>query len=150
MSALEGLPHNRSIPDATVIPVLQYADVRAAARWLCVAFGFRERLRIGSHRVQLSIGSGAIVVAEAPGATVHGMGGGHSIMVRVANADRHCERARRAGAEVVREPEDHPYGERQYSAVDVGGHSWTFTQTIADSDPTTWGGELLSDESPTS
>ena len=96
--------------------------------------------------MQLSVGSGAIVVAETPGVITHGMGGGHSIMVRVASADRHCERARRAGAEIMRIPEDHPYGERQYSAVDPGGHSWTFTQTIADSDPAVWGGELLRDE----
>jgi len=144
------LPRNRSIPDSTVIPVLEYADVRAAAKWLCEAFGFRERLRIGDHRVQLMFGSGAVVVAEAGGAVTHGLGGGHSVMVRVMSADRHCERARRAGAEITREPESHPFGERQYSAVDPGGHAWTFTETIADSDPASWGGELLSDESPTS
>jgi uncharacterized glyoxalase superfamily protein PhnB len=146
----EPLPRNRSIPAAAVIPVLQYQDVREAAKWLCKAFGFRERLRIGSHRVQLTFGSGAVVVAESEGAVAHGLGGGHSILVRVANADDHCAKARRAGAQIVREPENHPYGERQYSAVDPGGHAWTFTQTIADSDPASWGGELLRDDSATS
>lgn len=34
---------NRSIPNAAVIPVLTYPDVREAVDWLCVAFGFRER-----------------------------------------------------------------------------------------------------------
>jgi uncharacterized glyoxalase superfamily protein PhnB len=46
------LPTNRSIPSATVIPVLAYADAREAAQWLCRSFGFAERLRIGNHRVQ--------------------------------------------------------------------------------------------------
>ena len=44
---------NRSVPSADVIPVLAYPDVPVAAEWLCRAFGFRERLRIGDHRAQL-------------------------------------------------------------------------------------------------
>ena len=43
---------NRSIPDAAVIPELGYPDVPAAARWLCDAFGFAERLR-ATHCVPL-------------------------------------------------------------------------------------------------
>ena len=54
--------NNRSIPPSTVIPELAYADVREAAAWLCQAFGFVERLRIGDHRAQLTFGDGAIVV----------------------------------------------------------------------------------------
>ncbi len=49
---------NRSIPHATVIPVLAYPDVNHAAAWLCDAFGFSVRLRIGDHRVQLNVGDG--------------------------------------------------------------------------------------------
>jgi uncharacterized glyoxalase superfamily protein PhnB len=41
----------------------------------------------------------------------------------------------------VREPADHPYGERQYNVEDLAGHVWTFTQSIADADPRDWGGE---------
>jgi hypothetical protein len=55
---------NRSMPPGSVIPELGYADVPAAARWLCTAFGFRERLRIGSHRIQLLVGDGSVVVVE--------------------------------------------------------------------------------------
>jgi uncharacterized glyoxalase superfamily protein PhnB len=48
------MKRNRSVPAATVIPVLTYPDVRAAVDWLCAAFGFAERLRIGEdHRSQL-------------------------------------------------------------------------------------------------
>jgi len=42
---------NRSMPRATVIPELGYADVTEAAAWLCRAFGFSVRLRIGNHRI---------------------------------------------------------------------------------------------------
>ena len=47
---------NRSVPRAVVIPVLTYNDVAEASEWLCRAFGFKERLRIGDHRVQLVFG----------------------------------------------------------------------------------------------
>jgi len=47
---------NRSVPDATVVPVLIYPDVRAAVAWLTEAFGFVERVRIGeNHRAQLRL-----------------------------------------------------------------------------------------------
>jgi uncharacterized glyoxalase superfamily protein PhnB len=128
---------NRSIPEASVIPELAYPDVGAAAAWICEAFGFAERLRIGNHRVQLVFGDGALVVIEGEA------GGGHVVLVRVEDVDSHHERAVRAGAIIVREPEDHPYGERQYTAEDPGGHVWTFSQSIADVDPADWGGALL-------
>lgn len=133
------LPANRSIPAVTVIPVLPYEDVRAAAAWLCRAFGFVERLRIGGHRIQLAVGDGAVVAAE-------GRGGPASVMVRVADARAHHQRAAAAGAKVLGPPADFPYGERQYTAEDPAGHRWTFTQSLADVDPAEWGGELFAGE----
>ena len=58
---------NRSIPRVTVIPVLAYPDVNEAAEWLCNAFGFSVCLRIGSHRVQLNVRDGAVIVREMRG-----------------------------------------------------------------------------------
>ncbi|WP_420243130.1 VOC family protein [Roseiterribacter gracilis] len=132
------MPHNRSMPDATVIPVLSYPDVATAVLFLTRAFGFTERLRIGDHRAQLQFAGGAIVVAQGDFG-----GGGNSVMVRIANADAHCAHAERHGARIVQRPADMPYGERQYTATDPAGHVWTFSQTIADSDPSAWGGILL-------
>ena len=126
------------MPGATVIPELPYDDVLAAAAWLVGAFGFTERLRIGRHRVQLAYGDGAVIAIRADGTAAP-----HSILVRVGDVDAHCEVARRAGATILAEPADYPYGERQYSAVDVGGHRWTFSQSIMDVDPANWGGEIV-------
>jgi len=64
------------------------------------------------------------------------------VLMRVADADRHHEQAKRSGAKILHPPTDHPYGERQYSAEDIGGHVWTFSQSIADVDPASWGGTL--------
>jgi uncharacterized glyoxalase superfamily protein PhnB len=115
-----------------VIPELAYADVAEAAEWLCAAFGFRERLRIGNHRAQLVYGDGALVVIEGAGTS--------TVLVRVEDADAHCEQAERHGARILSPPADFPYGERQYNAEDIGGHRWTFSQSIADVDPASWGG----------
>lgn len=139
------MARNRSIPDAAVIPVLHYADAPAAAAWLCRAFGFTERLRIASHRIQLLVPGGGAVVA-ADGGPANGLvagAAGQSVMVRVADVDAHCAQAGAAGAELLSKPTSQPYGERQYSARDAGGHVWTFTQTIADVDPADWGGNWL-------
>ena len=38
------------------------------------------------------------------------------------------------------EPTDFEYGERQYTAEDLAGHQWTFTETLNDVDPKEWGG----------
>ena len=53
-------------------------------------------------------------------------------MIRVDDADAHCRHARERGATIVAEPQDYPYGERQYTAEDLGGHRWCFSQSIAD------------------
>ena len=139
MPGKRGMVANRSMPQSTVIPELLYPDIAKAVDWLCDAFGFTERLRIGDHRAQLNVGDGSIVVAA-------GLGGkgpsqaNHSVMVRVADVYRHFERAKRRGAKILRIPADYPYGERQYTVEDLGGHQWTFSQSIADVDTESWGG----------
>jgi uncharacterized glyoxalase superfamily protein PhnB len=132
---------NRSMPPGVVIPELAYPDVRAAVDWLCRSFGFVERLRIGNHRAQLAFGEGSMIVT---GPSNHNPADfAHAVMVRVANVDAHYEQARQAGVRILNPPTDYPYGERQYTAEDLGGHRWTFSQTIADVDPASWGGVLI-------
>jgi uncharacterized glyoxalase superfamily protein PhnB len=132
---------NRSIQHATVIPVLAYPDVNHAADWLCAAFGFRVRLRIGTHRVQLHAGEGALTLRELRENEAEGaLGLGHSVTIRVEDVDGHCKRAKDAGARITLEPVTQPYGERQYNVEDLAGHSWTFSQSVADVDPREWGG----------
>jgi uncharacterized glyoxalase superfamily protein PhnB len=139
------LAPNRSIQDVMVIPVLHYQDVAVAAQWLCEAFGYSERLRIGDHRIQLNIagGAGAVVVAQRPQPAPACPHPCHSIMVRVTDIDQHYKRAMASKARSLSPPTNYPFGERQYSVADPGGHIWTFSQTMADIDPATWGGTLL-------
>src|SRR5829696_5657801 len=100
--------NNRSLPSATVIPVLVYPDVRAAVAWLTKAFGFAERVRIGEdHRSQLRIGAdGAVIVADVRGEQQPPLAEvvTHLIKVRVPDVDASFERARGCGARVLQEP----------------------------------------------
>jgi predicted enzyme related to lactoylglutathione lyase len=129
---------NRTMPACTVIPELLYEDVIEAIEWLCAAFGFVERWRAGEHRAQLAFGDCAIAITEPRTSSV--LPGRQSVMVRVADARAHHERARDHGARITQPLQDFPYGERQYSAEDLGGHRWTFSQSIADVAPEEWGG----------
>src|ERR671912_210338 len=135
---------NRSLPGATVIPVLVYPDVRAAVAWLGDAFGLQERVRIGDdHRAQRRVGAGgAMIVADVRGAQRPPQEGvvTHWLKVRVPDVDAQLERARRQGARVLQEPTEYEYGERECTVADLAGHRWQFTQTIRDVAPEEWGG----------
>jgi uncharacterized glyoxalase superfamily protein PhnB len=134
---------NRSIPPAPVIPVLVYPDVREAVDWLGAAFGFVEHVQIGeAHRSQLGFGDGAVIVADVRNERRPPRRGEvtHMVMVRVDDANAHCEQARAKGAQILMEPTDFEYGERQYTAEDPAGHQWTFSETLADVAPEEWGG----------
>ena len=132
---------NLSMPSSVIIPELPYSDVREAVDWLCRTFGFAERLRIANHRAQLSFGEGSLVVTQRS----DGTNASFNVMVRINEIDRHYEHAKSSGAKIVSLPNDYPYGERQYTVEDPGGHRWTFSQTIADIDPKSWGGILFED-----
>jgi uncharacterized glyoxalase superfamily protein PhnB len=141
-----GMKANRSIPVPTVVPILTYPDVRAAVAWLAAAYGFEERVKIGEdHRAQLRLGSGALIVADVRNERHPARPDDvtHTVLVRVADARDHCERARANGAEIRLEPTDWEYGERQYEAVDPYGHHWTFSETLIDRAPEEWGGEYV-------
>ena len=129
---------NRTMPDCAVIPELVYEDVTAAIDWLRDVFGLVERWRAGDHRAQLSFGRCTVAITEPR--TSRALAGQVSLVVRVPDATAHHERARARGATILSEPTDFSYGERQYTAEDLGGHHWTFSESIADVAPEDWGG----------
>jgi uncharacterized glyoxalase superfamily protein PhnB len=123
------------MPDSAIIPVLTYSDIDEAIAWLTDSFGFEERWRINNHRAQLSYGNGAIVVTE--GASKNSV----ALLVRVKNIDDHFAKSKSKDAKIIYGPIDQFYGERQYTTEDIGGHLWTFSQTIR-SDPRGMGSNI--------
>jgi uncharacterized glyoxalase superfamily protein PhnB len=61
------------------------------------------------------------------------------VIVRVENVDSHFEHAMRFGARILRPPADMPFGKRIYTAEDLVGHRWSFSQSIADVALEQWG-----------
>jgi uncharacterized glyoxalase superfamily protein PhnB len=125
----------------TIIPALFYAEPWGALEWLEKAFGFERSMVITDADGKLAhsemrFGDGLIYVGAewadytASPTTVSGKNT-QIIHVRLKDGvDAHCERARAAGAVIVREPQDQFYGDRSYSAMDPQGHVWTFGQMI--------------------
>jgi uncharacterized glyoxalase superfamily protein PhnB len=116
-----------------VCPALHYRDPDAALEWLGRAFGFEEKAVDHSddgriQHAELSLGDGLImfggVPADAPG--VDGAQPPVTIYAVVSDPDAHYDRAKAAGAEIVRELADQPYGSREYGARDLEGNAWSF------------------------
>ncbi len=122
-----------------VIPGMSYDDAPAAIEWLTSVFGFTRHLVVPGENgtiahSQLSLGNGMIMVGSSsnndgghPVKTPSEAGGNtRSVYVVVDEIDAHYEHAKAAGAEIVFEIEDQPYGGRLYSALDPEGHLWYF------------------------
>jgi uncharacterized glyoxalase superfamily protein PhnB len=133
---------NNSAPQR-IIPMLAYDDAPAAMDFLRDAFGFEEKFRmatpdgnIGHAEMTLS---GNIVML----ATTWKAGGlaspkdlpamPYQLFCQVEDVNAHFQRARDAGAVVMAEPEDQPYGFRVYRAMDLEGHRWLFASQIKSS-----------------
>jgi uncharacterized glyoxalase superfamily protein PhnB len=89
-----------------VVPMIAYADAPTAIDWLARVF------------VRGTATDGTISHAELD--TGHGV-------VMLDDVDSDCDRARKAGAQILSEPEDGPPA-RRYRAEDIEGHRWMFMQ----------------------
>jgi uncharacterized glyoxalase superfamily protein PhnB len=129
-----------TIGTATIIPSMMYQDAPAAIEWLCKAFGFEKKLVVPGEagkiaHSELTFGNGMVMIGSASGEGYgkfikppNKIGGAvtQSACVLVADADAHYARAKAAGARIVMEIEDKPYGGRGYSCLDLEGHLWYF------------------------
>lgn len=119
----------------SITPYLLYEDVAGALKWLAKAFGFRK------YGVQMSGPDGQInhagmklgddlIMMGYPGPKYKNpkrLGQAtQNLYVNVDDVDKHFERAKKAGATILAEPEDH----RRYGAADPEGHHWYFAQDI--------------------
>lgn len=132
----------------TVTPYLLYEDGAAAIDFLTRTFGFEEVMRSHSPEgrvwhAELSFRDGHVYLGE-PGEDYRSprrLGGTTvSVHVYVDDVDEHFARASGAGAEVKGAPEDRPYGDRVYHAVDPEGHDWFFAQHLRDVPVEEWRG----------
>lgn len=122
---------------------LLYRDLESALGFLRRAFGFEETMRIpgpggAPSHAEMKTGD-AVLMLGCPGAGYRNpkdLGQHtHYTHVYVDGVDAHCVRARAAGAKILDEPADQPYGDRRYLAEDPEGHRWAFAEHVRDVSP---------------
>ena len=126
-----------------------YRDPKAAIDWLGKAFGFEPAMiitdkegNIGHAEMRfreclLMVGSEWSADHKSP-ASLDGKNTQTLHVQLEEDIDGHCERARKAGARILMEPEDQFYGDRTYRARDPEGHIWTFGVTVEEKTPEEW------------
>jgi uncharacterized glyoxalase superfamily protein PhnB len=122
-----------------ITPYLYYSDCAAAMKFLSKAFGLKsmgEEMKGPDGKIQhaaMQLGADMVMMGypgkkyknpKRLGQTTQ------SLYVNVDNVDKHCARARKAGAKILEEPADQFYGHRRYGAEDPEGHHWYFAQEI--------------------
>jgi uncharacterized glyoxalase superfamily protein PhnB len=134
-----------------IVPFIGYEDAAAAIEWLERAFGFVEdrdaryeengtithaELDLDGARIYLSTPAGYASprrVREESELVRRAYDNPwviDGLYVEVEDVDAHYERAREAGATILREPEEPGIGARIYSAEDLEGHRWMFGQPV--------------------
>ena len=122
----------REVSAPTFYPSLLYEDASAALGWLVDAFGFVEKMRVPGPEgtiahAELSYGSGIVMLGSTANADDVGPPSARqSVYVAIEDPDAHHDRAKAAGARIVRELVDTDYGSRDYAALDPEGHLWNF------------------------
>jgi len=133
-------------PDSVLTSSVAYQDPMAAIAWLERAFGFEVAMLLTDDSGELAhaemafrganigvmrewsstalLGPAEIKSPKTLGATTQ------FIWLTVEDVRAHCGRARAAGAQIVQEPTDQPYGDRTYRALDCDGHVWNFRQRV--------------------
>lgn len=121
-----------------ICPYLNYEDTGAMIAWLAQAFGLVERhsLRDSEGKVthaEMILQDGVVMMGSPGGDFRNPKRLGQttqSLYVYVDDIDGHYARAKAAGAEILEEPADQPYGDRRYGARDPEGHVWYFASRL--------------------
>lgn len=124
---------NQTTSRSTVIPGMHYRNAPDAIEWLCRVFGFEKHAVYAGPdntimHAELTLGSGMIMLGSANDKApdrhmqLPAEAGGVSLIVN--DADEICARAKAAGAKIVEDIEDKPYGGRGFSCLDPEGHLW--------------------------
>ncbi len=123
-----------------IVPHLIYDDAAGAIEWLTRVFGFRERAAARHTspdgivgRSQMEVGDSLITLGQP---SIHGgspsRGVSTMLYVYVDDVDEHYHKAGAAGAAIVLDLEDRPWGDRSYQVADIESHQWTFAQHLQD------------------
>lgn len=115
----------------TVYPVLTYEDGAAAIAYLSDTFGLTPgeiNRDEGGRIVHATLGwaNGVVMLSDARGGDNPFDRRPICLYLVVDDPDAHYQHAKAAGAEMVMDITDQPYGSREYAARDPEGNVWCF------------------------
>lgn len=122
-------------PQTAVWPTLRYRDAQAAIRFLVETFGFSEAVVYVSQdgtvvdhaELRWPLGGGVMLGSARDDSPINELPPGTgSVYAITDDPDGLYERARKAGAVIVRELRDEDYGSRGFTARDPEGVYWSF------------------------
>ena len=125
-----------SMSDAPGVPIfypgLRYENGRRAVEFLTRAFGLEAGLQVRDdagdvHHGELWLENGVLMIGSGPDPKGCWAGRRQCTYVSVDDAVAHHASAARAGAYIVRAPEDTTYGSRGYLVQDLEGFLWSFS-----------------------
>ena len=108
-----------------IIPTLRYTDAAAAIDFLERAFGLERRPGGTLEHSELAHGRGMVMVGTRKPGDRYETGRGVLYAI-VDDPDTLHDRATAAGATIVMELTDQPYGSREFAAEDPEGNVWSF------------------------
>ncbi len=120
-----------------ITPYLYYSDVGAALQFLAKAFGLKKSGAVNRrpdgtiNHAAMKMGDDLVMMGNPGGKYRNPKRLGQAtqcVYCTVADVDKHFARAKKAGAKIIQEPKDTPFGQRRYGAVDPEGHEWYFGQ----------------------
>jgi MerR family transcriptional regulator, thiopeptide resistance regulator len=131
MIMLDGIVHSTT-------SLLVYNDLAAAHEYLVRVYGLDPgpvTRDAGGRIIHAEVRAGSQVIWLHPAADGYQSPGSlgavtSMTVVAVDDADAHHARAVQAGADIIEEPVDQPYGVREYGARDLEGQLWYFHSAL--------------------
>lgn len=125
---------------SNLIAAMRYRDAKKAIDWLCDAFGFEKHAVYEAPdgtiaHAELTFGNGMIFLGSGANTEFGrlvaapseiGNRNTHSIYLIVKDADAIYAKAKGAGAEILIDIRDQPYGGRDFTCRDPEGFVWSF------------------------
>ena len=120
----------------SIYPAIRYRDARKAITWLTSVLGFEEHEMYAAddgsiQHAELRINGDLIMLGSAKPDAHRGDSAGESMSIYIAldgaaEVNALYERAKSAGAEIVRELTDTDYGSREFGVRDLEVYGWSF------------------------
>jgi uncharacterized glyoxalase superfamily protein PhnB len=113
-----------------IIPTIRYQDAKGAIDFLERAFGLERREVMENEdgtvgHAELTFGRGMVMIGSRKDGDRFETG--RAVLYAIVDdPDAHHDRAKAAGATIVMQLTDQPYGSREYAAEDPEGNVWSF------------------------